>query len=78
MFAAQLGIGWLLALLVVIVLNGVVLWRLRRVERARVLHLAESQRVLARYARIRDGRCYHPQRYPETIYQPDAAASRQR
>ena len=78
MFAAQLGIGWLLALLAVIVLNGVVLWRLRRVERARILHLAESRRVLTRYARMRDGRCYHPRRFPESVYQPDATADRRR
>jgi hypothetical protein len=77
-FAAQLGTGWLLALLAVVVLDGVVLWRLRRVERARVLHLAESRRVLARYARIHDGRCYHPRRFPESVYQPETAADRQR
>ena len=78
MFAAQLGIGWLLALLAVIMLNGVVLWRLRRVERARILHLAESRRVLTHYARMRDGRCYHPRRFPESVYQPDVTADRRR
>ncbi|MGN6361962.1 MAG: hypothetical protein ACTHMJ_20675 [Thermomicrobiales bacterium] len=78
MFAAQLGIGWLLALLVVLALNGAVIWRLRRFEQARVLHLAERRRVLTRYARMRDGRCYHPRRFPESVYQPDATADRRR
>jgi hypothetical protein len=77
-FAMPLGVGWLLALVVVVVLNARALWRLRRVEQARVLHLAESRRVLARYARLRDGRCYHPQRFPDTVYQPGSSADRQR
>ena len=78
MLAAQVEIGWLLALLVVTVLGGIQLRRYRRIEQARVLHLAESRRVLRWYARIRDGRCYDPQRYPETIYQPESMRERLR
>ncbi len=52
-------------------LNWQALRRVRRAVRAEELHLAERWRVLSNYARLRDGRAYHPKRYPEAVYTPE-------
>jgi hypothetical protein len=49
-------------------LNWHAMEHIRRANQADHLHRAERLRVLSTYARIRDGRCYDPQRYPESIY----------
>lgn len=60
-----------LALLGIGILNWRTVRRLRRASHAEEMHLAERWRVLTSYARLRDGRVYHPKRYPESAYAPE-------
>lgn len=66
---------WLSCVVITIVgiaaLNWQAAQRMRRAHQADHLHRAERSRVLSIYARIRDGRSYDPQRYPETVYTPE-------
>lgn len=63
---------WLSCIVVTIgciaALNWLAARRVRRAMQADHLHREERSRVLSIYARVRDGRCYHPQRFPESVY----------
>jgi hypothetical protein len=63
---------WVGCIGVAILALGALNWRalehMRRANQADSLHRAERLRVLSSYAKVRDGRCYDPKRYPETVY----------
>ncbi len=62
-----------LALAAIFFLNWYSLRRIQRATDAESLHLAERSRVLSHYTKLRDGRAYHPTRYPETTYHAERA-----
>jgi hypothetical protein len=60
-----------IVILTLAALNWRALEHIRRANQADHLHQEERLRVLSIYAKIRDGRCYDPKRYPETVYAQD-------